>query len=113
MAELLNQGYQHVLIIDHKNFPPVNTIKGTQQFHEVKSGGTTNVEGEYILGVSKIPCSCRKCRDPTLDNLVCPVSDFAGRKEYRVKRIVEEGELEEEVIDLEVGQIEDEEVDIA
>ena len=78
----------------------------------VKSGGATNVEGEYILSVSKIPCSCRKCRDPTLDNLVCPVSDFVDRKEYIVKRIVVESELEEEVFDLEVGQIEDEEVDI-
>ena len=48
-----------------------------------------------------------------MENLVCPVSDFADRKEYRVKRIVEEGELEEEVIDLEVGQIEDKEVDRA
>ena len=111
--ELVYQGYHHVLLIDRNNVPTMNTIKGTQQFHEVKSGGATNVEGEYILGVSKIPCSCRKCRDPTLENLVCPVSDFADRKEYRVKRIIEEGELEEEVIDLEVGQIEDEEVDIA
>ena len=47
------------------------------------------------------------------ENLVFPVSDFADRNEYRVKRIVVEGELEEEVIGLEVGQIEDEEVDIA
>ena len=77
----------------------------------VKSGGATNVEGEYIVSVSKIPCSCRKCRDSTLDNLVCPASDFSDKKEYRMKRIVVEGELEEEVIDLEVGQVEDEEVE--
>ena len=62
--------------------------------------------------MSRIPCSCRKCRDPTLENLVCPVSDFADRKEYRVKRIVAEGELEEEVIDLENEEIEDEEAEI-
>ena len=48
-----------------------------------------------------------------MENFVCPVSDFADRKEYRVKRIVVEGELEEEVLDLEVGQIEDEEMDVS
>ena len=94
-------------------FQTLNTIKGTQQLHEVKSGGATNVEGEYILGVSKIPSSCRKYRDPTLENLVCPVSEFADRKEYRVKKIVVEGELEDEVIGLEVGKKGDEDVDSA
>ena len=45
-------------------------------------------------------------------NLVCPVVEFAGRKEYRVKRIIQEEELAEEEIDLEVGHVGDEEVEI-
>ena len=66
VAELFSQGYQHVLLIDCNNVPTMNTIKGTKQSHEVKSGGAAIVEGEYILGVSKIPCSFGKCREPTL-----------------------------------------------
>ena len=75
--ELCNQGYEHVLLLNRHNVPQMKTIKGTQTFHEVKSGEATNVEGEYKLHVSKIVCSCRKCRDPTLANLVCPVGVFA------------------------------------
>ena len=55
----------------------------------------------YIL---KIVCSCRKDRYPTLVNLICPVAEYGNRTEYNVKKIVEEGEFPEELIDLEVGQ---------
>ena len=31
----------------------MNTMKGAEQFHEVKSGGATPVEGQYILECPK------------------------------------------------------------
>ena len=45
-------------------------------------------------------------------NLVCPVAEYAYRTEYNANKIIEAGELLKEFIDLEHGQIGDEEVDI-
>ena len=69
----------------------MNTIKGTQSFHDVRKGETSNIDG-----------------------LIFPVQSLNFLTEKNdLERKVEEGKLIDELIGLEVGQIGDEEVDKA
>lgn len=89
MAELLNQPRVSACLasqpnqLNCNNVSQMKTIKGTWTFCEVKSRDATNAEGEYKPYTSNIVCSCRKCRETTVIDLVCPLGTIQCREDGR------------------------------
>ena len=80
--------------------------KKTQTFLEDKSGGATIIcrrKTNFIL--KKLFAALEHADVQLLVTLVHLAVECAGRKEYKVKRIVQVGEFPKELMEIEVGQI--------